>query len=291
MNEEDKTYREGDDVPPVDNDNGESGATPPAPLRPSTKDVTLDCGIVDPNGERLRDAVVSKLKGSDRKDIGTRDSLANGGKLISRLLFNRLDEVKGLNLSKPDEKDRVVRGMLSADRSRLMLEIYQLSKNVDFLTVTVNCGSCGAENEVDFKIHEFPFRPFRNYRLDPQKNLFVFDVETEVFGEKHKATFRFPNGYDEETTIPLLKKNPVEAGHLMLQRCVLAYDGNTMLPKTFIDDLDVDELDELSDGFQEALPGVELSPEMSCFDCGKEATVTVDIADFFFGKSSKVRRR
>lgn len=290
MNEQ--TKFEGDGVVPVDNNsNEESGARPPTSLRPSTKDVTLDCGIVNANGDRLREAVVSKLKGSDRKDIGRREHLSNPGKLISRLLLNRLDEVKGLNLSKPDEKDRIVRGMLSADRSRLMLEIYQLSKNVDFITVEITCPSCEAENEADFKIVDFPYRPFRNFTIDPQRNLFVFEAEFEVFGEQHKATFRFPNGYDEEATIPLLKQNPVEAGHLMISRCLLSYDGNSVLPKTFIDDLEVDELDELSSAFQEGLPGIELSPEMKCYECGKEATVSVNIADFFFGKSSKAKRR
>lgn len=291
MNEEQgQGYIEGDEPSPVDEISEGAAATPPS-LRPSTKEVQLDCGILDANGERLRETTVSKLKGSDRKDVGKRENLANGGKLISRLLFNRLDDVKGLNLSKAEDKDRVVRGMLSADRTRLMLEIYQLSKNVDYLTVNVNCPKCEAENEVDFKIHEFPFRPFRNFTRDPQKNIFTFAVKFDVFGVPHKATFRYPNGYDEEATIPLLKKNPVEAGHAMLSRCLLSYDDNSVLPKTFIDDLDVDELDELSDAFQEALPGVELSPEMSCFDCGEEASVSIDIADFFFGKSSKVKRK
>lgn len=256
--------------------------------RPSVRDIVLDCGVLGADGSVYRKATISKITGRDRKEIGSREVLKNGGKVISKLLFNRLDSVEGINLTKPDDRDRVIKGLLSADRSRLMLELYRLSKNTETISATVVCPSCEEEQELDFAIHDFPLRPFRNYVIDRQRNLFTFEVDVAI-PSGVKAVFRYPNGYDEEATLPLLRVNPVEASHLMLSKCLLKYDGREIIERDFIDNLNVDELDALSEAFQEALPGIELSPEMRCFACGKEANVRVDVTDFFFGTSKKPR--
>lgn len=287
MKPEEGTHQEGNDSPLAENEQEEGLRNQES--RPSTRDIVLDCGVLAADGTVHRNATISKITGRDRKEIGSRETLKNAGRVISKLLFNRLDSVEGLNLTRSEDRDRVIKGLLSADRSRLMLELYRLSKNTDTISVTVTCPSCEEEQELDFAIHDFPLRPFRNYVIDRQKNLFTF--ETEVKGFDKKAVFRYPNGYDEEATLPLLRVNPVEASHVMLSRCVVKYAGREVIERDFIDNLNVDELDALSEAFQEGLPGIELSPEMRCFACGKEANVRVDVTDFFFGTSKKGRPR
>jgi hypothetical protein len=287
-----KEYQEGDAAHP-ETEQGTDGAIEEASAgaverKPSKKEVRLPCGVLDAQGNVHHEATISKLTGRDRKEIGARDMLANGGKLISRLLHNRMDELEGFNLQDPKQKEAVVKGMLSADRSLLMLEIHRLSKGEE-IKVEVNCPNCDEPQEVDYSIDLFPFKAFENWRIDPQRNLFVFDFKDEDLGIE--ATYRFPNGWDEEATIPLLRKNPIEASQLMLSRCLQRYNGRSDLPKNFLDDQDVDVIDALIEGFQSNLPGHDLAPEMSCYNCGSEATIQISIADFFFGTSLRKRRK
>ncbi|MEW6556031.1 MAG: hypothetical protein AB1349_01600 [Elusimicrobiota bacterium] len=247
----------------------------------------LSCGIYDEKGNLHREVTLSKMTGRDRKEIASQDVMRNGGRVITTLLTNCIKTLGDLDLSNREHKTKLIREMLSADRTYLILQLRKISIGNSIL-LNLTCPNCNEKNEFDFNIDEIEVKPLEKeefYREGNYERIMTIDLPEY----NANAVLRYPQGYDEEIIFPLIRSNPVEAGQKMLLRCLKEFNGQTTFPSNFLDDMEVGILDALTDGFISRQPGPDIKPTIECFSCRQNIRVEVSGVDFLFSPTRRGR--
>jgi len=239
--------------------------------------VTLPVGVIDDKGVIHRECIVSKMTGRDRKDIADQDVIRNGGKILTTLLMNRVEQIGDIDISNPKIKRGVLLDMNSSDRTFLILAIRNLSYGKD-LSFVANCTSCGEKNEVSHRFQDMEIKPVPEHTVEGKFRW----VTVKIDKPRLEAVLRFPTGADEELISPFVKNNPIEASYKTLRRCLKSYNGDTNLMGPFIDELPLDELDALSDEWNRLQPGLDISFNIECFNCREPMLLSLQALDFLF---------
>ena len=237
--------------------------------------IELPCGVIDDQGNVHKTVVLSKMTGRDRKAIAEQDVVRNGGKIITTLLLNTVQEIGSIDLSSPKKKREVLLDMLTADRTFLCLALRKISFGNEVL-FQATCGSCGEKNEAKHRIDDLSATQMPPNRVEGKH----FIVPIDIDGIKAEA--RLPNGGDEEAISHFIRSNPIEAQHRTLARCLKSWNGETAIGPGFIDDLDLKTLDEFINQWNKMQPGLDMSYDIDCWSCRTQISLNMQALDFLF---------
>jgi hypothetical protein len=95
--------------------------------------------------------------------------------------------------------------------------------------------------------------------------------------------FRLPTGADQETLSPLLARNEAEALGLLLARCVQQIGDHTADPER-VQRLSPLARLEIERHMEATAPGIELTMDAGCPQCGRAFAAPFDAQDFILGE-------
>ena len=243
---------------------------------------TLPGGYLDPEGGLHRAAELVPLGGKEEELLAGRGS---GPTLVSEVLARcvlRIGEVEPVT-------PRLARRLLVADRQYLLLKLRQLTFG-DRVRGRASCPwpDCGEGVDVDFSLADVPVRGLEEpaaeltMRLSPEASTAVAESPRDARGLE--VRFRLPNGGDEERLAGLVEDNEAEALSALLERCVLALDGNSSPEADRISALSPRARAEIEAEMEARAPCLGLEMAARCPACERRFTLPFALRDFFFGE-------
>jgi hypothetical protein len=174
----------------------------------------------------------------------------------------------------------VARALLVGDRHYLLLKLREVTFGTQ-IQAAVPCPwpNCGKRMDIDFHTTDIPVKKVKVERL-----IYEMQLATEEDTDPYSVRFRLPNGSDQELLAPLLTQNEAEALTVLLTRCLVSVgDESTPSPET-IRSLSPAARQAIEQQMEQLAPGIDLSMETQCPECGREFTAPFDLQDFFFGE-------
>lgn len=242
----------------------------------------LPGGYWDANGVLHRKAELTALTGREEELLADKAAGITAS-LVTALLVRC---VRCIGTIQPVTED-VARELLVGDRQYLLIKLRQLTFG-DHVDATVRCPwpDCGEAVDIDFKISEVPIKengastPLHNMELSPEA------AATSGLGsDELRARFRLPNGRDQEMLAPLLARNEAEALTQLLCRCICSIGAEEHASPEQVRKLSSAARLEIERQMEQAAPGVDLTLEAKCPQCGRAFPVPFDAQDFLFGEA------
>ncbi len=238
----------------------------------------LPGGYLDSEGTRHREAELVPLGGKEEELLAGRGP---GPALVSAVLatcVRRIGEVEPVT-------PRVARRLLVADRQYLLLKLRQVTFG-DHVQGRAACPwpGCGEGVDVDFSLADVPIRgleePAAEFRMHLSSQASGAESSQEARGPE--VRFRLPDGGDEERLTALVEDNEAEALGALLQRCVVALDGDSS--RQAVAALSPRARAEIEAEMEARAPRLGLEMAARCPACERTFTLPFALRDFFFGE-------
>ncbi|MFE0250664.1 hypothetical protein [Streptomyces sp. NPDC059010] len=266
---------------------GADAAPSPAGRRTREHETELPVGHLDEDGRLHRAAVLRKMTGHEEALLADRRLRANGGKLVTELLtscLRRLGEIEPV-------PHRTVAALTSPDRNYLLLELRKITFGSE-LTAHYTCPSCHGTTTALEDLEGFPVR-----RGDAAGALTITVDLADGYEDRTggtwytRLTFRLPTGLDEEKVAGAARENPSRGTNALLTRCLtqVADEQGERMPDArrealgtrLVSDLTMPDRGRIEQAFRDGMPGLDLSREIDCADCGRLIRTAVDLEGFF----------
>jgi hypothetical protein len=250
---------------------------------------TLAGGFVR-EGKVYDKVILSALTAGDRQVFGDAKLQKNGGKMITKLLASKIVEVPGFGqVSTMD-----VRETLSMDRDQMIMDLRNATVGDKPFVEKFTCQECGVEdNHVEFPVEEVTdtfLKMPEAERLNIEGGKCVFKVDLPDYG--FTATFAQPDGVHQEYISPKAQGKASNAFQLELEvlaKLCIDWNGEGRIGVPYLQDLDIEFLDELQVAFASKSYGYDTSPEGNCYNCGHGNPVRVSALDFLFDGWTQTR--
>jgi hypothetical protein len=244
----------------------------------------LPGGLWDASGARHREAALTPLTGREEELLADRNLGAAAA--VTTVLSRCVRRLGGLQ----PMTEAVARELLVGDRQFLLLKLRQLTFG-DRVDVSVRCPwpDCGEPVDVDFLISQVPLKeaavPARvqELALSPQAA-----ADSGLPPQAARLCFRLPTGADQEALSPQLARNEAEALSALLARCVEQI-GDDPASTESVQRLSPLARLEIERRMEETAPGVELTMEATCPQCGRSFAAPFDAQDFILGEARASR--
>ncbi|MDN3522563.1 DUF6760 family protein [Halomonas ramblicola] len=237
----------------------------------------LPIGLSGPDGRCHRDALLRALGGREEELLAESEGSLSIAERITAVLASCLARIGTIE----PVTEAQVRALSVADRHCLMLKLRALTFG-DEVWAQVECPSpdCRAPVDVHFRLSDIPLA---DDDLEPEQTL---TLSPQQAGTPKPMTvrFRLPNGADQERLAGLPHANGAVALTTLLAGCVLALDERVSPSVEEIRQLPASARHAIEAAMEAVAPGIELTLDTHCPDCGAAFVVPFDIQDFFFGE-------
>jgi hypothetical protein len=240
----------------------------------------LPGGFRDASGVLHREVELTPLTGREEELLADRS--VGPAVLVTRLLSRCVRRLGGLG--RPSED--TARDLGVGDRQYLLIRLRQLTFG-DKVEMIVRCpwSDCGEASDIDFSISEVPVREAETGDGPSEIELSPEAAAASGLGsEPLRVSFRLPTGADQELLSPVLARNEAEALSALLARCVQKVGGETASPE-LIARLAPSARLEIERAMDAAAPGIDLTLEAKCSECGRSFAVPFDAQDFILGEA------
>lgn len=241
----------------------------------------LPGGYIDGVGNIHQEAELKPLTGREEELLATQLGQPSAT-LVTTVLSRCVYRIGTLS---PVTK-AMARALLVGDRQYLLLKLRELTFG-EQVRATLSCPwpDCGQRVDIDFQMSDMPVKSVEIKGLIYDMTLSP-DTVANHDGEQKSCTvrFRLPNGGDQEMLSPLLVQNEAEALTQLLYHCVQSIGDNQELTLESIRHLSPPARLEIEKQMEALAPGVELTMEINCPECGRDFTAPFDLQDFFFGE-------
>ena len=244
----------------------------------------LPGGVWDASGVLQREAELTALTGREEELLADRRS--GPAALVTALLSRCVRRLGGIE---PVSED-VARDLLVGDRQFLLIKLRQLTFG-DKVDASVRCPwpNCGEPVDIDFSISEVPLKdgaapsPVHELELSREAAL-----DSGLGPDAVRVRFRLPTGGDQELLSPLVAENEAEALTLLLARCVQEIGGHPA-SRELVRELSPAARLEIERAMESAAPGLELTMDAKCPECGRSFEAPFDAQDFILGEARASR--
>lgn len=175
--------------------------------------------------------------------------------------------------------------MLVCDRNAAYIALRRLAYG-DKYEVTINCPSCGVENDVSIDLNTFDNQPFDFEKYPKGQNSFDFVLPTC----KRTVSVKLLSKKDEieiEREIETLSKISSEISKQMttwLIYCITSIDGNTdkMKIRKFVNEELLSKDSLALRRYMQTLPNIDTKFDFNCYSCGLKRREDTPIGVSFF---------
>jgi len=245
----------------------------------------LPMGILK-SGEVERRISLNETTGRTRKEISKPAVRKNGGKIVSTILANCIEEVGGVPVTTAD-RSKLIQQMVAGDRNFCLLMISKISQG-DVIHAKMSCSNCETTLDTDLPIDDIEVHRVEKSEYEEEGNNRRFSIDLPEHGLT--AAFRYPTGMDEEAIAVIMASNPVEANYEMYRRCCIELNGKTApISKSDIEDMSSRKLDALEEAFQNKQPGPRMLHYVECDSCAYETPIDLRRSDFLFSRPAMRR--
>ena len=245
-------------------------------------EIGLPIGYVDAEGTSHRHAALRKMTGKEEAILADRRFQNNGGKLVTELLYSCLLRIN--NLPKVDRN--VVSGMYSADRNYLLLKLRNITFGAE-LETSYTCPACNENMQNMENLEELPVLSLGEEEAAEDITVVLEDGYIDKDGQVHSAmSLRLPTGKDEEAVASQMRQNPSLGKNALLARCMKSLGDmpkhrlEAIGPK-IMSDLTMTDRRLIDRALNENAPGVNMTREIECINCGHQFKSTLDLTHFF----------
>lgn len=230
---------------------------------PSNNVVTLPGGYITATGEVIDEAEVRELTGADEEAIA---KAPNVGRALLTILQRGT-----VRIGEERADDKVLDGILSADRDVLLLAIFKATfGNTTVIPVYIDGEMKEVEVDLDADI------PIKT--LSDKVNDRYFTVK----GKKNLYTVQLPTGKTHREMIKNSEKSSAELTTLMLEGTVTEINGTPVLSKSQVQTLGIQDRKIIIDEINKRLPGPQFdNVTVTDPDTGKEVRVPVNFGTLF----------
>lgn len=209
--------------------------------------------------------------------------------LTSQALIKENTVIENLIASCLVDKTINVNNLTNGDRNALMVSIRITGYGSDY-KVTHNCFGCGHQNNVNVQLNNLQIKRLNQEPEESGKNLFSYTLPVT----KKKVVYKFLTGNDQKE-IALTEKRLKAAGVVydnnitsFLENTIVSIDGITDKNKIKHFVLNMPALDsrKLRRHIQESEPGIDMSWEYKCQNCGHANDISIPITAEFFWPST-----
>jgi len=217
------------------------------------------------------------MTGREEAVLADRKFQRNGGKLVTELLSQCIVSLGG----RPAER-RMVRRMTSVDRNFLLLKLRAITFGAE-LDARYSCPSCGTVDMVTEDLDELPVRPATGSgEIEIELEDGYFDKEGHVHTS---VVLRLPNGADEEAVAGQIRDNASTGKNALLGRCLISLGSIERhrleaMGSRILADLTLSDRRLIDRTMTEMTPGVDLTRQLECPDCGHEHEANLDMSNF-----------
>lgn len=248
---------------------------------PRQFDCELPVGYLDEDGRLHKTAVLRKMTGHEEALLADRKMRQNGGRLVSELLANCLVRLGDLS---PVSR-QIIGQLTSPDRNYLLMELRKITFGNEMETSYV-CPSCSEITTLVQDLDELPVHRLNGEGPQP----IVVELEdgyADKGGEVYTSmVFRLPTGTDEEKIANATRENASTGLNALLVRCLVAVgdmpdNRREALGTRLLTDLTMSDRRRIERTFRYDMPGVDMSREVRCDNCGRQFQATLDLTSFF----------
>ncbi|NNF58456.1 MAG: hypothetical protein HKN04_09460 [Rhodothermaceae bacterium] len=258
-----------------------NGHAPAAPTALRTFEFDLPVGYVDPEGRLHRTVVLRKMTGREEALMADRAYQRNGGKLVTDLLHSCIVRLGDLTRN---GRTTVAR-LYSADRNYLLLKLRSITFGSE-LETTYTCPNCNETIQQTEDLDALPVNLVADAASPDEVYVDLEDGYVDREDQVHVSLrLRLPTGEDEEAVAPQLRKNASLGKNALLARCLRSLGDvprqrlEAMGPK-ILADLTMSDRRRIDRALNEHAPGVDLTRQIDCPNCGHEFKTTMDLSRF-----------
>lgn len=232
---------------------------------PSDTTVNLPGGIVLPSGEVLRTAEVRELTGRDEEAVSR---AINTGKAILTLVDRAT-----VKIGNQPADEKLMYNLLAGDRDALLLGIYKATFGKE-VTIESFCPGCDDMKTVIIDIDE----DIETKRLNDPIEDRIFTIE----GKKGPIVVQLPTGAVQKELLDNAEKTAAELSSILLERIVLSINGQPVLGRSQVQNLNIVDRRAILDAVDEKVPGPKLQElNVDCPDCGGKVGVPISFGTLF----------
>ena len=241
----------------------------------------LPIGYTDEEGKLHRDVVLRKMTGKEEAILADKRNQRNGGRLVSELIHSCMVRLGDL----PKNGPSTVEQMYSADRNFLLLKLRCITFGSE-LPARYICPACNESLQVVEDLDDMPVRALNDGEQLEDVVIELQDGYVDKDGQMHKALrMRLPTGADESAVAPQMRQNASLAKNALLSRCLKSlgdlpkYRLEAIGPK-ILADLSLTDRRLIDKALNQAAPGVDLTREIICSNCGGTFKSNLDMTHF-----------
>ncbi len=242
----------------------------------------LPGGYIDSVGHVHREAELRPLTGREEELLVTRSGIPTAT-LVTTLLSYCVHRIGPFS---PVTED-LARALLVGDRQYLLLKLREITFG-QRVQASIPCPwpDCGKRMDIDFQTSDVPVKKAEVDSLIYEMALSPEAVEPHDEGAANQRSvrFRLPNGGDQEMLAPWFAQNEAETLTLLLSRCLVSLGDEQTPSRETIHALSPMARMEIEQQMAILMPGIELTMDAQCPECGREFIVPFELQDFFFGE-------
>ena len=235
--------------------------------QPADDEVLLPGGLVSPDGEILRTAVVRELTGDDEEALA---KAKNSMVRFTRTLMRAVESIGG----QPPTKE-ILADLLVGDREALVLGIRCATFGNEITYKNFICPGCQEALDITVDLRTIDVK----FLEDPEKREFEVPLRNGV------AVVRLPKVSDADAVMESPSLTTAEENTLLLSRCVLEINGTKVnKSKELVKKLGLKDRQTILDFLAEHQPGPRYDEVKSKHEaCETEFPVYLAVDDLFRG--------
>ena len=183
------------------------------------------------------------------------------------------------------EKSIDVNELINGDRNALMVSIRITGYGTDY-KVSHSCENCTNNNSIDVDLSQLSIKRLKDQPIEHGLNLFEYTLPVT----KKTVRYKFLNGHDQKE-IAIIEKRLQKAGMVQnnnvtnfLENTIVSIDGITDKNKIkhFITNMPALDSRKLRRHIKQSEPGIDMSWQYSCQNCGHDNDINLPITSEFF---------
>jgi hypothetical protein len=221
------------------------------------------------------------MTGRDEAIMADKKNRNNGARMITELLGNCLLRVG--DLEKPGVK--VAQALFSADRHFLLMKLREITFGPE-MQANYSCPTCHEANAVVEDLQDLEVVKLSNGDLPEDIVVHLEDGYLDRSGDLYDiVVFRYPVGTDEEKVASAIRENASQGKNALMARCLKAL-GDMPQPRVealgtaIFNDLTLSDRAVIDRALNEGGPGIKMRREITCDNCGRHFTATLDLSNF-----------
>lgn len=241
----------------------------------------LPIGYMDADGVLHRTAALRKMTGRDEGILADKKNRHNGARMITELLGNGL--VRLGSIERPGAK--VAQSLYSADRHFLLVKLREITFGPE-MQATYSCPTCHEATAVLEDLAELEVVKLNDGELPEDMVVYLEDGYVDRGGERYDSlVFRYPTGVDEEKIAGITRENASHGKNALMARCLRAM-GDMPQPRlealgtAVFNDLTLGDRALIDRALNNGGPGIKMRREITCANCGRQYTTTLDLSGF-----------